>query len=176
MGLQVLWTRDSEMAMTMAKRDRTIMKRTNQWFLDLLNSLIEITVKDLTKYTRIKYEALITIHVHQRYRPLAPIQNRNMQWAKLVARSAMDRQYFQGHIRRLVSPEDSKRVRFRVAEAVSILLQRGLGGGADQDHRRGVRLSERIPGLYRSTCDYATHGQVLHNTCPGCGYVILLSE
>ncbi|RLU26152.1 hypothetical protein DMN91_002318 [Ooceraea biroi] len=66
LALQVLWTRDSEIAVTMAKRDRTIMKRTNQWFLDLLNSLIGITVKDLTKYARVKYEALITIHVHQR--------------------------------------------------------------------------------------------------------------
>jgi len=67
LALQVLWTRDSEIAMTIAKRDRTIMKRTNQWFLDLLNNLIEVTVKDLTKYARIKYECLITIHVHQRY-------------------------------------------------------------------------------------------------------------
>ncbi|XP_029675665.1 LOW QUALITY PROTEIN: dynein heavy chain 8, axonemal-like [Formica exsecta] len=54
LALQVLWTRDSEIAVTTAKRDRTIMKRTNQWFLDLLNSLIEITVKDLTKYSRAK--------------------------------------------------------------------------------------------------------------------------
>lgn len=66
LGLQVLWTRDSEIAVTTFKRDKNIMKRTNQWFLDLLNSLIEVTVKDLTKYTRLKYEALITIHVHQR--------------------------------------------------------------------------------------------------------------
>lgn len=65
--MQVLWTRDSEIALTTVKRDRGIMKRTNQWFLDLLNSLIEVTVKDLTKYARSKYEALITIHVHQRY-------------------------------------------------------------------------------------------------------------
>lgn len=68
LALQVLWTRDSEVAVTATKRDRTIMRRTNQWFLELLNSLIEITVKDLTKYARAKYEALITIHVHQRCR------------------------------------------------------------------------------------------------------------
>ncbi|KAL0129655.1 hypothetical protein PUN28_001727 [Cardiocondyla obscurior] len=66
LALQTLWTQDCEMAITTAKRDRTIMKKTNQWFLDLLNSLIEVTVKDLTKYSRIKYECLITIHVHQK--------------------------------------------------------------------------------------------------------------
>ncbi|XP_076295220.1 dynein heavy chain 8, axonemal kl-3 [Lasioglossum baleicum] len=66
LGLQVLWTRDSELALNTAKRDRLVMKKTNQWFLDLLNLLIEVTVKDLSKYARAKYEALITIHVHQR--------------------------------------------------------------------------------------------------------------
>ncbi|XP_023289113.1 dynein heavy chain 8, axonemal, partial [Orussus abietinus] len=66
LAVQVLWTRDSETAIVGAKRDKTIMKKTNQWFLDLLNSLIEVTVKDLTKYSRAKFEALITIHVHQR--------------------------------------------------------------------------------------------------------------
>lgn len=64
--MQVLWTRNSEIALNTVRRDRTIMKRTNQWFLELLNSLIEVTVKDLSKYARAKYEALITIHVHQR--------------------------------------------------------------------------------------------------------------
>ncbi|CAD1473088.1 unnamed protein product [Heterotrigona itama] len=66
LALQVLWTHDSEVALNTARRDRNVMKRTNQWFLDLLNSLIEVTVKDLSKYARAKYEALITIHVHQR--------------------------------------------------------------------------------------------------------------
>ncbi|KAK9298339.1 hypothetical protein QLX08_008257 [Tetragonisca angustula] len=66
LALQVLWTHDSEVALNTVRRDRSIMKRTNQWFLDLLNSLIEVTVKDLSKYARAKYEALITIHVHQR--------------------------------------------------------------------------------------------------------------
>lgn len=66
LALQVLWTRDAEVALKTAKRDRGVMKRTNEWFLDLLNSLIEVTVKDLSKYARAKYEALITIHVHQR--------------------------------------------------------------------------------------------------------------
>ncbi|KAG5338491.1 DYH8 protein, partial [Acromyrmex heyeri] len=86
-ALQVLWTQDSEIAITSAKRDRTIMKRTNQWFLDLLNSLIEITVKDLTKYARIKYECLITIHVHQRdiFDDLCRLKIRNIydfEWLK----------------------------------------------------------------------------------------------
>lgn len=42
------------------------MKVTNQRFLDLLNSLIELTSKDLTKMQRIRFETMVTIHVHQR--------------------------------------------------------------------------------------------------------------
>ncbi|XP_058810344.1 dynein axonemal heavy chain 8 [Phymastichus coffea] len=66
LAIQVLWTQQSEIALVSSKKDRTIMKRTNQFFLDLLNRMIEVTVKDLTSYARLKYEALITIHVHQR--------------------------------------------------------------------------------------------------------------
>lgn len=42
------------------------MKKTNQWFLDLLNQLIELTVKDLTALQRVRFETMVTIHVHQR--------------------------------------------------------------------------------------------------------------
>lgn len=42
------------------------MKKYNQRFLDLLNGFIELTVKDLTKLERIKFETMVTIHVHQR--------------------------------------------------------------------------------------------------------------
>lgn len=66
LGIQLLWTKDAELAIKRSRIDRAIMKATNQRFLDLLNALIDLTSKDLTKMDRIRYETMVTIHVHQR--------------------------------------------------------------------------------------------------------------
>ena len=62
----MIWTKESEDAINNAKVDKNIMKNANQRFLDLLNMLISVTTQNLTKIERIKFETLITIHVHQK--------------------------------------------------------------------------------------------------------------
>lgn len=66
LGLQMLWTRDAEAALAQCRYDRKVMQETNAKFLEVLNTLIEQTTKNLDRLERIKFETLITIHVHQR--------------------------------------------------------------------------------------------------------------
>uniref|UniRef100_A0A1X7TNZ1 Dynein heavy chain linker domain-containing protein n=1 Tax=Amphimedon queenslandica TaxID=400682 RepID=A0A1X7TNZ1_AMPQE len=66
LGLQIIWTMDSTNALKNAPSDKKIMAATDQAFLDVLNSLIEMTTQELNKIDRVKYETLITIHLHQR--------------------------------------------------------------------------------------------------------------
>ena len=66
LALQFVWTRDSEEALTNCLFDKKLMPATNQQFLDILNMLISQTTRDLSKIDTIRFETLITIHVHQR--------------------------------------------------------------------------------------------------------------
>ena len=64
--LQIIWTRESEVALAYSSQDKKVMSQTNELFLELLNTLIEETTKDLGSVERTKFETFITIHVHQR--------------------------------------------------------------------------------------------------------------
>lgn len=66
LGLQFLWTRDAERALALARVDKSIMKETNRNFLVILNQLTKVTCRELEPMERIKFETLITIHVHQK--------------------------------------------------------------------------------------------------------------
>ncbi len=66
LGIQLIWTKESEDALNLSKSDKKVMQNANQRFLDLLNMLIAVTTTNLTKIERVKFETLICIHVHQK--------------------------------------------------------------------------------------------------------------
>lgn len=61
----MIWTRDSEEALLTAEVDKEIMTFMKNKFLELLSVLIKQTTRNLSKFDRVKYETLVTIHVHQ---------------------------------------------------------------------------------------------------------------
>eukprot|EP00913_Durusdinium_trenchii_P005594 g5213.t1 len=78
LGIQLIWTADFQNALSFASRekDKSVMNATNRKFLALLQELEtagddgELTAiclqGDLSKLKRVKYETLVTIHVHQK--------------------------------------------------------------------------------------------------------------
>ncbi|XP_029959357.1 dynein heavy chain 8, axonemal-like [Salarias fasciatus] len=65
LGIQMLWTLDAEEALEQAESNKKIMRDTKQQFLSMLATLIKQTTHDLSKFDRVKYETLVTIHLHQ---------------------------------------------------------------------------------------------------------------
>nr|XP_054607993.1 dynein axonemal heavy chain 8 isoform X2 [Nothobranchius furzeri] len=65
LGIQMLWTRDAEDALHNAKTQKEAMPHAQKRFLNQLDVLVSQTTHDLSKFDRVKYETLVTIHVHQ---------------------------------------------------------------------------------------------------------------
>uniref|UniRef100_A0A1I8HIQ5 DHC_N1 domain-containing protein n=2 Tax=Macrostomum lignano TaxID=282301 RepID=A0A1I8HIQ5_9PLAT len=66
-ALQLLWTSQSEEAVTQAKSDRKIMQQTSDRFQAILTDLIGATTsQDLPKLQRARAEALVTLQLHLR--------------------------------------------------------------------------------------------------------------
>ena len=66
LGLQIIWTSGVTVALKNARTDKKIMQATDNHFLNILDTLIEVTTQNLSKIERRKFETLITIHLHQR--------------------------------------------------------------------------------------------------------------
>ena len=66
LGIQIIWTSAATLALKNARTDKKIMADTDSQFQVMLDSLIEVTTKELSKIERTKFETLITIHLHQR--------------------------------------------------------------------------------------------------------------
>ena len=66
LGLQLLWTRDCEDAISRAKSDKSAMTQANKKAAGVLRELVSMTVRDLSKIERTRIETMVTIQVHQR--------------------------------------------------------------------------------------------------------------
>lgn len=66
LGLQIIWTVGVTDALKNARTDKKIMQATDDHFLTILDTLIDVTTQNLSKIERRKFETLITIHLHQR--------------------------------------------------------------------------------------------------------------
>ena len=66
LGLQIIWTAGATEALRAARTNRKIMQATDDHFQEILDSVIEMTTKELSKIDRTKFETVVTIHLHQR--------------------------------------------------------------------------------------------------------------
>ena len=86
LGIQMVWTRDAENALLSCKQDKKVMGETNNKFLEILNLLIQQTTKNLDKRERLKYETMITIHMHQRdiFDQICKLNGFSEKWSKMI--------------------------------------------------------------------------------------------
>jgi dynein heavy chain, axonemal len=67
LGIQFMWTADTQQALTNAKTDKSIMSKNMKKTDSILKEMVTITVKaSLTKIQRTNLETCITVHMHQK--------------------------------------------------------------------------------------------------------------
>ncbi|KAG2377570.1 hypothetical protein C9374_009086 [Naegleria lovaniensis] len=181
LGLQLLWTWDSEMAIRNS-RDRTSMANAKKKFETIFNHLVTLTTNPkLTALQRTRLETLITIHIHQVeiFQELFKKKVKNVndfEWTKrtrfywkaeqdkcVISITDVDFEYcneYLGCTERLVITQLTDRIYISCAQAMGMFLGGAPAGPAGTGKTETTKDMGRTMGKYFITINCSDQGSV----------------